>query len=1236
MGMVWGGVVVSGVLRVSCRREGAGFAVRLTLEGAGAPRAAQAQFGLTLSAQDREDVRWYLEDYLQYPVAPAPQIAARVEDRLAGLGTDLFRQVFEANRDAIRVWDAVAGSLPETRVEVDAGIEAGSAVPWELLRDPVTDGVLALRAGAFVRTHPGAAVPPGLPEPRAGGLRVLLVICRPGGAEDVPFRSVASHLVRLSRGAREAFRLDVLRPPTFGQLARALEAARVAGDPYQVVHFDGHGTWLDEQTVAAAAAGEVPGGGFSRELFSLVSPSRPGSHGFLVFEDPDTAGGRQLVDGPALGGLLADAGVGVLLLNACRSAHADLATEPETGDRAGDAHRRVRAYGSLAQEVMDAGVAGVVAMRYNVYVVTAAVFVGEVYTALLAGQPLGGAVTAARRQLAASPQREVGGRPVPLQDWVVPVVYEAVPLVLQPPREGEQEFSVGLSQGEAGRERAALETGLPSGPDVGFFGRDETLLALDRAFDDARIVLLHAWAGAGKTSTAAEFARWYALTAGTGGVLFTSFEHHLVLARLLDQVGDRFGSALERSGVQWAALDDGQRREVAVRVLAQVPVLWVWDNIEPVAGFPAGTPSAWTKAEQDELVTFLRDLGQYTQCKVLLTSRREERAWLGDLPARVALPAMPMLERLELAQAVVRRQTGSARAFLQVEDWRPLLAFTQGNPLTVTVLARQAIRGHHVTREQIEGFVRQLRVGSAAVTDDAAQGRDASLAASLDYGFTQAFTDDERAVLALLALFQGFVDVDALVWMGNPDLVGGPVPAVAGLDREAGIGLLDRAAEVGLLTSYGGGFYAVHPAVPWHLHTLFEQHYGPDDNPTADRAVRAWTDATRELGNYYYGQYNTGHTDVIGFLGAEEANLLRARHLALTEGWHDLVIGPMQGLRALYEHTGRAVEWRRLVEELVPEITDSATGGPLPGREQHWTMLTSYRVLIARDARDWPAARQLQDAAITFDRQQVAAALATPPAELDDRQRNQIRNLAVDLFDLGKILRDQDDPGCVQPYTEAMELYQRIGHRHGEGAVASELGHAYKDIPALRDLDQAEHWYQRDLELVEEHDTLGHARNAVRLGNIAYERFDDAFDAGAPEEELLGYLNDAAGAYYRALELTPDDAADDLAVAHGVLGNVYHRAGQVGQALAHYVKSIQYDERQDNRYRAGGTRLNAAIALAGAGRRHDALLYARAALRDLEALGFGAVPAADGARQLITELGQEAAHEPDSATDDGA
>jgi tetratricopeptide (TPR) repeat protein len=1211
MGM---GGFVGTTLRLMDRAEGSEHVVELTLDGAGARRTAEARVTFEMSAQERENLRWYLEDYLQYPVDPVPEIARDIESRLAERGAELFRQVFEANRDTMRVWDA-AGPLAECRVEVATGVEEAAKIPWELLRDPATDGVVAIRAGAFVRalaeTTGEVAVPP-----TTDRLRVLLVICRPGGRMDVPFRSVASHLLRLSREARQALQLDVLRPPTYGQLTRVLQTAKKAGAPYHVVHFDGHGAWLADDAVTAGRVGRL-----DQQQFSVLSPVRPGTHGYLVFEDPSVQENQQLVDGPSLGQLLVDGGVPVLVLNACRSAHAGLATKPEENAAGLDAHGRVRAYGSLAQEVMDAGVTGVVAMAYNVYVVTAAQFIGQVYAALLDGQPLGAAVTEARRQLAADPQRQVGAQPLPLQDWLVPVVYEATPIALRPARSGEQELSIDLSQAEAGQERASLEPGLPGGPDAGFFGRDETLLALDRAFDDAQVVLLHAWAGAGKTSTTLEFARWYALTGGVQGTLFTSFERHLPLARLLDQIGARFGPALEGAGVLWATLDAADRRDVALQVLAQVPVLWVWDNVEPVAGFPAGTPSAWSSAEQAELLAFLRDVASRTRCKVLLTSRRDEQAWLGDVPARVSLPPMPMLERLELAQAVARRQTGSLRAFLAVEDWRPLLEFTQGNPLTVTILARQAIRARYTTKQQIEAFVAALRVGAATITADPAQGRGASLAASLDYGFTQAFTDDkERAILALLALFQGFADIDALRLMGSASNDGETVAALAELDREATIALLDRAAEVGLLTAYGGGYYAVHPAIPWYLQQVFKHHYGPPDSLPAQHATRAWTRAINSLGNWYYAQHGAGRGGIIRVLAAEEANLLQARRLALTGGWSGLVIGSMQGLVCLYRYMGRAVEWRLLVADLIPLFTDPATGGPRPALEEEWSILTGYRVEIAQDTRDLDTAQQLQNALIAWEREQAAEALTALPRGLDDRQRHTVYNLAGSLGTLGQILQEKDDPGCVQPYEEAIWLYQQIGARGEEGIGAFNLGNAYKNIPALRDLDQAQRWYERDLELMDQRDTLGRAKTIGQLGNVAYERFLDARRAGADQETLLGHIRTAIGTFLQVLDMIPDDAVDELAVTHSQLGAIYGDAGDIDRALSHYQRAIQHRERQDNDFGAGTARYNAAIDLANFGRSRDALRYAQAALRDFEGVGPGAAAHAADARRLIARI----------------
>ena len=83
-----------------------------------------------MAATGRMSAR-YLEDYLQYPVDPAPQIARGVEMRLAALGEDLFRHVFQ-NRDTIRIWDVMVADLAGTRVEVATGADAAAGIPWEL------------------------------------------------------------------------------------------------------------------------------------------------------------------------------------------------------------------------------------------------------------------------------------------------------------------------------------------------------------------------------------------------------------------------------------------------------------------------------------------------------------------------------------------------------------------------------------------------------------------------------------------------------------------------------------------------------------------------------------------------------------------------------------------------------------------------------------------------------------------------------------------------------------------------------------------------------------------------------------------------------------------------------------------------------------------------------------------------------------------------------------------------
>ncbi len=1160
----------------------------------GSRHTAISQFPLSLSAQDQENLRWYLEDYLQYPLDPAPTIARRIEGRITEIGEKLFRGIFQETNGSGKLWAAALPLLNNTRVEISSLGPEGMTLPWELLRDPKSGVLPALRVPAFVRAGEQAGEQK-LPPAGSGPIRVLLAICRPRFEDDVPFRSVAKRLLKgLDEGQREIIRLEVLRPPTFEQLGRELRAAKAKGEPYHIVHFDGHGAY--------------------------------NGRGYLMFENPALDGNLDAVDGSRLGALLAETEISALILNACRSAHAAPPAQPARVTSDTDKtqpHNEARSFGSLAQEVAEAsaGATGVVAMRYNVFVDTAAQFMAGLYGSLAQGQTLGQAVTLGRKQLEIQPLRGIAFDPVPLKDWFVPVVFETTPTALFPRSADSPKLTIKLGKGQAAPGGGPNAAGLPPRPDAGFFGRDETLLALDRAFDSQAVVLLHAYAGSGKTTTAAEFARWYQQTGGVkGAVLFTSFERHKPLARVLDDFGGVFQGALEKSGVNWGALDHPARREVALQVLAQVPVLWIWDNVEQVAGFPSGTASSWSAEEQRELADFLRaarDAGTAkARVKFLLTSRRDERIWLGDLPQRIVVPPMPFLERVELARALAEKH---GRRLTEVQEWRPLLEFTKGNPMTITVLVGQALRDGLHTPAQIEAFVGRLRAGEAVFKDEMGEGRSRSLGAALDYGFENAFSEAERRQLALLHFFQGFVEVAAMCLMGNSE-VDWHLPEVLGLDRETGIRLLDRAAEVGLLTAHGGGYYSIHPALPWFFRKMFDQYYAD----SATRAQGAFVQVMGTLGDYYFEKCEGGTRDVIGILGAEEANLLHARHIARTHGWWDALTSTMQGLTQLYEHTGRQAQWTRLVEEIVPDFIDPSNNGPLPGREEKWSLVTGYRVQLAREARQWAEAERLQSACVEWDRKRAAEALALSPKVLNRDQRNRIRALAVSLHQLAQIQRQLDQAECVESYNQSYELALRIQDTAAAATVAFNLGHAYEDLPDIKNLDEAERWYQQSLGLFAASDGLRRAKCLGQLGSVAYERFLDARSDSRPQADMLAHLNRALDFYMQVLDLLPANAVPDLAVTHHQLGVIFRNTGETERALEHYQKSINYKESAGDLYGAAQTRYNVAFALLNGGRFDDAKEYALAALRNYQTYGAGAADKVQKTLKLIAGI-EEAA-----------
>jgi len=127
------------------------YRVEFEVERGGTPALrATSTFEFREDAAASEDVRWYLEEYLQDPDDPAPARAVKVEQRIQDVGTALFEAVFLSSAACRRLWDGVSHSLNSTRIEI--ATPDTRELPWEMLFDPNASAFVASLAATFVRS----------------------------------------------------------------------------------------------------------------------------------------------------------------------------------------------------------------------------------------------------------------------------------------------------------------------------------------------------------------------------------------------------------------------------------------------------------------------------------------------------------------------------------------------------------------------------------------------------------------------------------------------------------------------------------------------------------------------------------------------------------------------------------------------------------------------------------------------------------------------------------------------------------------------------------------------------------------------------------------------------------------------------------------------------------------------------------------------------------------------------
>ena len=778
-------------------------AVSASPDGGFAEEVSRVPLAWPLDGDALEDLRWYLEDYLLAPYGVWEDRGPDVQQKLADWGKQVFGSVF-GDGPARFAYERARDRGLEVVFRSDDPNLLG--LPWELMRDGA--GPVALGAGGISRTLKVADAAGTLEVP-GGKLRVLMVISRPAGAADVGYQMVARPLLERLDAVRGEVSLTVLRPPTFDALRDAVRQAAVAGEPFHVVHFDGHGAMPGRPT----GGGHGSGGGVGGRPPMLAGPGE----GVLAFEKPggggDLArggghagggglvGGADLIKASQVAQVLAEGKVPVVVLNACQS---------------GAVGKELEA--SVATALLKAGCAAVVAMAYSVYAVAAAEFMAAFYESLFAGQSVGQAVTVGRKRLFEHDARPSLKGDLPLSDWLVPVHYLRREVRFPGARTARSTAAPSLDQaldqiranlsedaGAAGRDALAAVDGV-------FVGRDDLFYQLETAARLQRVVVLTGPGGTGKTELAKGFARWWRDTNGVDHprlVFWHSFEPGLATFGL-DGVITEIG--LEAFGADFARLDTPERLEAVKRLLAQYRVLLIWDNFESVREMPdpAGATPPLDETGCNTLKAFLDWVRDHSASVVLATSRAQED-WLGQV-RRIAVGGLNLTEAAQYAGHILEPYPAAQRR-RQRRSFASLLDWLDGHPLAMRLtLPRLDAIDPSELLAALRGTA-PLPVTDAPPAAAPDGSRTTSLAASITYSYAH-LTEQTRRLLPAVSLFHGIADQDVLATFSRID---GVSDRFAGIGEEAWGAVLGDAARVGLLTGLGAGMYQVHPALPGYL-----------------------------------------------------------------------------------------------------------------------------------------------------------------------------------------------------------------------------------------------------------------------------------------------------------------------------------------------------------------------------------------------------------------------------------
>ncbi len=1032
---------------------------------------------------------WYLEEYLQAPFGAYPQTAACVTETMRRWGQAVFDTLFTGRG---RDWyqEARRAGLEYLQLKIVSDSAAVLSWPWEALYS-MDDGFLALRCHMKRQlSEIGDPLPLscGLSDK---GLHILYILARPYGEEDVGYHSLAGRFVKDIRKNGLCAHVDVLRPPTFDRLRQVLDEKQ---GYYHIIHFDGHGGYGED------------GSGTSRYLYN-------GPEGHLLFETED--GKPEGVSAEVLAQLLAEYRIPVVVMNACRSGMID--------EQAQDP------FASVAAGLLKAGVRSVVAMGYSLSVSGAKEFVPAFYKRLFASGRVSEAVRAGRAQMFRQQDRACIVGKMPLQDWIVPVLYQ---------QGGEEEAFLQTGQGA---KQASYPQSLPETvrdmEEDGFIGRGRYLLKLERAvqFQKQAALLLHGQAGIGKTTLAGGYLRWLQ---DTGGLFEQVFwfdfrEIHsaeAIVNDLLAEIDDFDSTAMQME----------QKLPYLCDLLCRTPYIIVWDNFESASGIEGTEIAPLLDQENRAALSDLLGRLRGGETKILITSRTAER-WLSIKHCYpIALSGLSGEELWEYCNAVV--QDLGLTLDRHNPTYRMLLDKLEGNPLAIraVLLRLQTISAEQLLAELETAF-------DGAEGDESTRRLQAACAV-----FGERLMERYLPVFQLTGLHERYIDADMLQRML----------------KKAGISMAEEEIsncfrileDAGFCSNRGGNLYQMHPALRTYL---------LNRAPAPEAVQRAFSDRMSRLAYHIAGKqmHQAG-----GVYRMHLANFYTAKRLA--ERWD------MDGqLFALLISLGYFAQKKRQFAEAYDYYRLLYEKSERSGREDVVSAACYQLGVIAQERLDFDAAQAWYEKALEIDQIQeneesaaciyhqlgmlaeekrdFAAAQAWYQKSLESKEKRGDAHGAADTYhQLGVMAQAQEDFAAAKRwYQKSLEIEEKRGDAHSAAITCYQLGMLAEE---KKDFAAAQAWYRKSLETSEkEGNTYDAARTYHRLGVTAQEQGDfgtaeEWYKKSLAINESQKNEHNAAGTYYQ-------------------LGMIAQKRKEFPTAKRWYQKCLEIEKREGDEYRAACT-----------------------------------------------------------------